>query len=93
MLDTVLRSFVRELLDSNVRRDTLRELISANRSLIELHIIAEESRRAKIEYERLQSEIIKVQELKFYKKLIQRNMSNHQIEMLKTIYNVNLMPQ
>ena len=93
MLDTVLRAFVRELLDSDVRRDILRELISADRSLIKLHTIAEESQRAKIEYERLQSEIVKIQELKFYKELIQRNMSNHQIEVLKTTYNANLMPQ
>ena len=34
---------MRELSDSDVRQDTLRELISANRSLIELHTIAEES--------------------------------------------------
>ena len=92
MLDTVLRAFVRGLRDGDLRRDALRGLVSQDRSLLAVYSMTEESRRAKSEYTRLQEELVKSQELQFYRDLAQRNMSAQQIASLKATYTSNLLP-
>lgn len=61
------------------------------KSLLDLYTITEKFRRTKLKYAKLQKKALKTQELKFYKKLIQRNMLTQQISALKTTYDFNLM--
>ena len=53
MLDTMMRFFVRDLRNLNVRKNTLRELVFSDRSLLDLHTIAEKSKRTKLKYVKL----------------------------------------
>lgn len=69
-----MRFFVRDLRDFNVLRNILRKLMFFEKSLLDLYTITEKFRRTKLKYAKLQKKALKTQELKFYKKLIQRNM-------------------
>ena len=50
MLDTVLKAFVKGLVDNNVHQDALREVVSLKRSLHGVYTLVEESRQTKVEY-------------------------------------------
>ena len=60
MFDTVLRVFVWGLNDPDVRRDTLKGLVSVDWSLLGPYSIAEECRRVKAECARLHEEVAKM---------------------------------
>ncbi|SLM37975.1 Ribonuclease H-like domain [Lasallia pustulata] len=89
MLDTVMRAFTRGIHDPDVRRDTLRGLVPADRSLFEVYMVAEESRRSKAEYALLQEEDARAQEFQFYKDVVHRNMPSVQIDSLKASFQAN----
>ena len=89
MLDTVMRAFTRGIHDPDVRRDALRGLVPADRSLFEVYTVAEESRRSKAEYALLQEEDARAREFQFYKDVVHRNMPSVQIDSLKASFQAN----
>lgn len=64
-LDIIMKSFVRGLYDNEVRRDTIRGLTIANRSLRELCALAENADRSKYELQKLMEEENRSMELQF----------------------------
>jgi hypothetical protein len=49
MLDTIIRSFIRGIIDEDVKCQAFKGMRSPERSLLEIYIITEEARRTKIE--------------------------------------------
>ena len=93
MLDTIMRAFTRGINDPDIRRDSLRGLVSANRSLHGVYEAAEEARRVKMEYEHLQEEFTLAHDLHFYRDVVQRNMPSARIDSLRATYQARLLPQ
>jgi hypothetical protein len=86
MLDTVLRAFIRGITDEEVRHSALRLMVSPDRSLLGVYNAAEEARRAKFELQKFREKERRLKDLEFYRGLVQRNMSSHQIEALRTAF-------
>ena len=82
MLDTVMRAFIKGVIDPDVQQEALRGLVLQERSLLSIYTMAEESRSAKAEYLHLQEEVAMAQELQFYREVVQRNMPSPQINSL-----------
>ncbi len=80
ILDVIMKTFVRELHDDDVRKKTIRELIAADRSLRRLCTMTENANRSKREFRKLMKKENKSRKLKFYKEMIQRIMSKEKIE-------------
>jgi hypothetical protein len=74
MLNTIIRSFIRGIIDEDVKCQTFKGMGSPERSLLGMYTIAEKARRTKIELQKFKKEEIKIKELNFYKTLIKRNM-------------------
>jgi hypothetical protein len=89
MLDTILRTFIRELFDSKIRKKVIRKMISANRSLKMIYQLAKKARRTNLKIQKLYDEELRRDELKFYKNLTQNNLSKHQIEVMFASYHTN----
>lgn len=87
MLDTILRAFIRGLIDTNVRKEATRGMASSDRSLKVIYNLAEEARRTNIEVQKLFEEEVKHDELVFYKQLALANMAKPQIDALLTSYH------
>ena len=88
MLNIILRAFIRDLLNSKIKKKITKDMISSNRSLRTIYQLTKEARRINIEIKKLFDEKLKYDELSFYKNLTQRNLSRHQIETLLTEYHV-----
>ena len=87
MLNIILRAFIKDLLNSEIRKKTTKDMISSNRSLRTIYQLAEKTRRINIEIKKLFDEKLKYDELSFYKNLTQRNLFRHQIKILLTKYH------
>lgn len=59
MLNIVMRFFVRDLRNSNVRKNILKELMFLNKFLLNLYIIIKKFKRVKLKYIKLQEKIFK----------------------------------
>ena len=80
MLDTVLRAFLRGIIDLDVRREATKGMGSPERSLRSIYTLAEEARRTNLDIQKMLEEEVKSDELAFYKDLVHRNLSKHEIE-------------
>ncbi len=89
MLNTILRAFIRELFDSEIRREAIRDMISSNRSLKTIYQLTKETRRTNIEIQKLYEKEIRQNELSFYRDLIQQSISQTKIEIMLTQYHSN----
>ncbi len=87
MLNIILRAFIRELFDSEIRRETTRDMISSDRSFRTIYQLTEKTRRINIEIQKLYDEEIRQDELTFYKDLVQQSMSQVKIETMLTQYH------
>jgi hypothetical protein len=74
MLDTIIRSFIRGIIDEDIKCQAFKGMGSPERSLLGMYTIAEEARRTKIELQKFKEEEMKIKELDFYKTLVKRNM-------------------
>ena len=88
MLNIILRAFIKDLLNFEIRKKITKNMISSNRSLRTIYQLAKEIRRINIEIKKLFDEKFKYDELSFYKNLAQRNLFRHQIEILFIEYHV-----
>jgi hypothetical protein len=85
-LDVIMKTFVKELHDDEVRKETIRDLTSAERSLRELCTLTENADRSKKEFRKFMKEENKNRKLKIYKNMIQRTMFKKKIESMLTSY-------
>jgi hypothetical protein len=89
MLDIILRAFIRELFDSEIRREVTREMISFDRSFKIIYQLIEKARRINIKIQKLYDEEIRQNELSFYRKLVQQSLLQTKIEAMLTQYHSN----
>jgi hypothetical protein len=89
MLDTILRAFIRELFDLEIRKKATREMILGDRFLRMIYQLAKKARRINLKIQKLYDEELRRDELEFYKNLTQNNLSRHQIEVMFTFYHTN----
>jgi hypothetical protein len=89
MLNIILRAFIRDLIDSEIRREVTREMISFDRSLKIIYQLIEKTRRINIEIQKLYDEEMRQNELFFYRELIQQSLSQTKIEIMLTQYHSN----
>ncbi len=89
MLNIILRTFIRELFELEIRREATREMISLNKSLKIIYQLIEKTRRINIEIQKLYDEEIRQNELSFYRKLIQQSLSQTKIKVMLTQYYSN----
>ncbi len=87
MLDIILRAFIRELFDSEIRRETTRDMISSNRSLKTIYQLIEKARRINIEIQKLYEKEIRQNKLSFYRDLTQQFIFQIKIEIMLTQYH------
>lgn len=87
MLDTIIRSFIRGIIDEDVKCQAFKRMGSPERSLLGVYTIAEEARRTKIELQKFREEEMKTKELDFYKTLVKRNMGPQQLDALLTSFH------
>ena len=48
ILESIIKAFLRDLSDFNIRRKTIRNLASSNRSLLNIYNLTNEARRIKL---------------------------------------------
>ncbi len=89
MLNIILRTFIRELFESEIRREATRDMISSDRSLRIIYQLIEKTRRINIEIQKLYDEEVRQNELSFYRKLTQQFLSQTKIEVMLTQYHSN----
>lgn len=87
ILDTIIKAFIRGIMDEDIKILILKGLVSAERSLLTVFIVAEEAARAKIELKKLQNEKLRYRDLQFYKNVVQRNMPSQQIKTILAFYH------
>lgn len=85
-LREIIKAFVRSLHDVDVRRKTIRDLITCDRFLRELMIIAKNADRSKKEMKKLIDEKNRSIELEFYRDFIAKAMPKEKIEFMLTQY-------
>ncbi len=89
MLNIILRAFIRELFELEIRREATREMISFDRSLKIIYQLAKKARRINIEIQKLYEEKIRQNELSFYRDLAQQFLSQTKIEIMLIQYHSN----
>ena len=92
ILDVIMKTFVRGLLDDEVRKETIRGLSAAGRSLRGLCSLAEDADRSKKEFQKLMEEENKSRELEFYKDMVQRSMPKDRLEAMLASYRAGPIP-
>ena len=86
ILNTILRVFIKKLLNSKIRKKATRNIINLNKSLRSIYQLIEKTRRINFEIQKLFDEKLKLNELFFYKQLIMKNLSRTKINILLTQY-------
>ena len=82
MLDIILRAFIRDFNDHELRKEVTRRMTSITRSLRVIYSLAEEARRINIKIQKLDNEKARFEKLEFLRSLIRKNMSLYQIASL-----------
>ena len=79
MFDNVLKFFLKELFDENMKKKITKILISSDRFFREMYVVTKKSRRTKQKLQKLQNEKNQFKTLNFYRKIVKRNMFSEQI--------------
>ena len=87
MLDSIIRAFIRGLIEDQVKLDSTKMLAFSERFLRGVYILVEESRRTKKEFQKFKNEQAKQEELNFLRDVVQRNMTSIQIQALRASYH------
>lgn len=87
MLNTILQTFIKEILNHIIQRKITRNMIATDKLLKSIYNLAEKMKCMNLKIQKLFNEEIKSKELIFYKNLIERNMFKSQINMLMTAYH------
>ena len=89
MLNIILRVFIKDLTNIEVRKKVTRDMTFTNRSLKTIYQLTEKTRRTNPKIQKFFDDELKQDELIFYKSLAQQNISTHQIQAMLTNYHVN----
>ena len=89
MLESVMKAFLRGLVDPDVRREATRAIAAPDRSLHSAYTLAEEARRTKAEIKKLNDEEYKTKENELLRSIIQKTMSRSQLDNLVSSYQAN----
>lgn len=92
ILDVIMKTFVRGLLDDEVRKKTIRGLFTTKKSLRGFCSLTKNADRSKREFQKLMKEENKSRELKFYRNMIQRTMPQDRIEAMLVSYRARPVP-
>ena len=75
MLNIILRFFIRDIDDYEIRKEVIRDMIITNRFLRFVYNFVEKTRRINVKIQKLANEKSKSNELLFYKFLMKKNLS------------------
>ena len=89
MLDNIMRSFLKGLADPDVCREATRGLASVDSSLRGIYMLAEQARRTKEEFSRLEKEQFKSRENEMLRSIIEKTMSKDQLDSLVSSFQTN----
>lgn len=84
--DTVIRTFVRDLTDSNINIEIIYTVVAIDRSLKSIYNLIEKMYCIKIEIKKFQKKKFKNKKLDFYCILVQKTISKIQLDLFITIY-------
>ncbi len=88
--NVIMKSFVRDLLNDDIRKKTIRELIMTNRFLRELCNLTEDVDRAKKKFHKFMKEKNKIKKLTFYKEMISRSISQDKVQVMLIFYKIDV---
>ena len=77
MLNTVLKIFIKNIIDQKIRKEIIRNMTSVVKSLKLIYQLTEKVRKINLKIQKLFEKKIKQDELLFYKNLIKRNLFAH----------------
>ena len=79
MLDIILRFFIRNIDDYNIRKEVTRDMVIINRFLRFVYNLIEEAKRINIKIQKLAKKKSKLNELLFHKSLMGKNLPKQQM--------------
>lgn len=85
-LRKITKAFAKNLLDEDVRRETIRDLIISDRFLRELFLIAENADRSKRKMKKIMEKKNRVMKLEFYRDFVAKATSRERIESMLAQY-------
>src|SRR5947207_14726171 len=87
MLNIILKIFIQEIADKKIKQVMLKYMMIADRSLLEVYTTVKKTYRTKTRMIKLRKKERRIQDLEFYKRLIQQNMSLQQVKALQTAFH------
>ena len=90
ILDTIIRAFVKDLTNANIKLKITRTIIAIDRSLKVTYNLIEKIQRTKIKINKFQEKKFKNKKLDFYRILVQKTISKTQLNLFITIYQSQL---
>ena len=87
MLNFIIRIFIRNLNDEQMKMNFIKMLISSERFFREIYILAEKFKKIKKNFQKFKNKQIKQEKLNFLRNIVQRNMISFQIQVSKTSYH------
>ena len=76
MLNIIMRAFVKNIIDFDVKKKAIKNLIAIDRFLKVIYNLAKKARKIKLKIKKQMNEEFKIKKLKFYRALIQKLMSS-----------------
>jgi hypothetical protein len=89
-LNVIMKSFVRDLLNDDIRKKTIRDLIMTDRFFKNLCNLTKNVDRVKKKFHKLMKEENKTRELIFYKKMINRSLSQKRVQAMLVSYKIDV---
>jgi hypothetical protein len=89
-LNVIMTSFVRDLLNDDTQKKTIRELIMTSKSLRELCNLTKDVDQAKKKFHKLMKKKNKIKKLIFYKKMISRSLFSNRVQAMLTSYKIDV---
>jgi len=86
ILDTIIRAFVKDLTNANIKLKIIRTIIAIDRLLKVTYNLVEKIQYTKIKIEKFQEKKFKNKKLDFYRILVQKTISKTQLNLFITIY-------
>ena len=71
MLNIILKIFIQEIADKKIKQAILKYMMTADRSLLKVYTVIKKMYKMKTRMIKLRKKKRRIQDLKFYKKLIQ----------------------
>ena len=90
MFDIIMKTFIKNIIDSNVKKKTIKKLTTIDRFLKITYNFAKKIKRIKLEIKKQMNEKFKIKELKFYKTLTQKFMFLIQLKSFMIFYQFRL---